>query len=96
MAQAYNIGDTVRVKTGYPRTHCRTPYYVRGQRGVVEALIGAYPNPERLAYGHSGLPETMVYRVRFPQRRLWADYPGAAEDTLTADVFEHWLEPERS
>ena len=39
MAQAYNIGDTVRVKTGYPRTHCRTPYYVRGQRGVVEALI---------------------------------------------------------
>lgn len=92
-AAAYAVGDPVRVKTGYPRTHCRTPSYVRGQHGVVAALVGLYPNPERRAYGDAGLPETMVYRVHIPQPQLWADYPGPAGDTLVVDVFEHWLAP---
>ena len=35
----------------------RTPAYLKGKAGWVESLIGAFPNPEDLAYGLSGLPE---------------------------------------
>ena len=56
-------------------------------------MIGPFPNPEDLAYGHSGLPERTLYKVGFKQADLWADYQGPAEDILYADVYEHWLEP---
>jgi hypothetical protein len=70
-----------------------TPGYLKGKRGRVESVLGAFPNPEDLAYGLSGLPERSLYRVGFRQADLWDDYEGPAEDSLHADVYEHWLEP---
>jgi hypothetical protein len=32
--------------------------------------------------------------VRFGQRELWPDYAGPEGDTLVADLYEHWLEPD--
>ena len=55
-------------------------------------MIGAFPNPEELAYGLSGLPERPLYKVGFRQTDLWDDYEGPAEDRLYADIYEHWLE----
>ena len=85
-------GDRVRVRTMFPPGHIRTPYFVRGHIGQVERLNGLFANPEQLAYARDGLPKIPLYRVRFYQRELWPDYSGPATDTLTIDLYAHWLE----
>ena len=55
-------------------------------------LIGAFRNPESLAYGGDGLPERPLYLVAFDQRELWPGYPGPDGDRLYLDLYEHWLE----
>jgi len=86
-------GDCVQVRRAYPLGHVRTPWYIRGRRGVVERLCGAYPNPEELAYARRGLPKQPLYRVRFLQRDVWHDYVGSAQDTVDIEIYQHWLEP---
>ena len=90
---ALKAGDRVRVRTGEPDHHCRTPSFLRGKEGVVEEAVGIYRNPELLAYHKPGLPKRPLYLVRFAQADLWPDYRGAPGDTLAADIYEHWLEP---
>ena len=46
--------------------------------------------------GGPGLPAQPVYRVSFPQVALWPDYDGPADDTTVVDLFEPWLEPEKT
>jgi hypothetical protein len=72
----------------------RTPKYIRGKRGVVERVCGAFLNPEELAYGRRNGPVAHLYRVRFSQREVWPDYAGPAGDTLDVEIYEHWLQPE--
>lgn len=93
MKSRFRVGDAVAVRVAYPPGHIRTPYYVRGKRGVVERICGEFANPEELAFGRDGLPERALYRVRFAQRHVWPDYAGAPEDTVDVEIFEHWLEP---
>ena len=93
MVVTYEPGDRVRVVPAGKPGHVRTPSYLHGKSGWVEAVIGPFPNPEDLAYGLSGLPERNLYKVGFKQEILWDDYEGQAEDVLYADVYEHWLEP---
>lgn len=88
----YRPGDQVRIKVGTPPTHFRTPEYVQGKLGKIDALYGAFKNPESLAYGGDGLPAQPLYRVAFAQTDLWQDYNGPATDTLLIDIYEHWLE----
>jgi len=89
----FNSGDGVRVKTSYPPGHRRTPWYIRGKRGVIERVCGAFPNPEELAYGFSGEPRRVLYRVRFSMRDVWPDYQGASGDLIEVEIYEHWLDP---
>lgn len=89
----FQDGARVRVGTGDPPGHIRTPMYLRGKVGEVVRNCGAYRNPERLAFGGDGLPRLPLYVVSFRQRDLWPDYAGPASDTLTADLYEHWLVP---
>ena len=93
MTTRFAIGAEVRVRATFPPGHVRTPYFLRGRRGRIDALAGKFPNPEELAYGRPGLPPMPLYRVVFRQRDLWPVYAGAAHDMLIADIFEHWLEP---
>ncbi len=86
------MGQKVRVKTGDPPGHIRTPFYLRGKEGVIEERQGVYRNPEELAFGKEGLPKKPLYLVRFRQQDVWQDYAGPATDTLSADIYEHWLE----
>jgi nitrile hydratase len=74
--------------------HVRTPYYIRGKRGVIERLCGAFANPEELAYGRPGLPAQPLYRVRFLQRDVWPDYGGPPADVVEVEIYQHWLEAE--
>ena len=85
-------GDTVAVLDADVPGHIRTPFYVRGKRGVIERAVGPFRNPEELAYGRSGEPKRMLYRVRFAQAEVWPDYQGPEHDKLHIEVYEHWLE----
>lgn len=93
MKPRFQIGESVVVRAAYPPGHIRTPFYIRGKRGVIERICGEFANPEELAFGRDGLPRRPLYRVRFGQRHIWSDYRGAAEDTVDVEIFEHWLEP---
>jgi hypothetical protein len=66
----FSVGDRVVIKRSYPPGHRRTPFYIRGKRGVIERICGAFPNPEELAYGFDGEPGRVLYRVRFVQRHV--------------------------
>lgn len=90
----FKAGDRVRVLKAYPPGHVRTPYYCRGQSGVIERLCGSFPNPEELAYSRSGLPAVPLYRVRFAARDLWPDYRENPTDVIEIEIFQHWLKPE--
>lgn len=94
MSGAFEPGDPVRVRFAFPPGHVRTPHYVRGQRGVVESVVGAFADPEELAYGRDGLPKKTLYRVLFQQTELWPDYAGSDRDSLVVDIYDHWLEAE--
>ena len=94
MSAHFAAGDPVRVRPAAKPGHVRTPAYLKGKAGRVERVIGDFRNPEDLAYGLSGSPEKTLYRVFFLQRDLWDDYEGSAADSLSADVYEHWLEAE--
>lgn len=88
----YPTAQRVRVKALMPPGHVRAPGYLRGKVGEIERPLGAFGNPELLAYGHEG-PKKDLYRVRFTMAELWG--PGAehSTDTLDAEIYAHWLEP---
>lgn len=86
-------GDAVRVSDAQKEGHVRTPEYTKGKRGLISGVLGAFPNPETLAYGGDGLPEKALYKVAFRQADLWEDYGGSPDDVLFIDIYEHWLEP---
>ena len=90
-------GDAVRVRDVEKEGHVRTPDYTKGKPGRIVEVLGAFPDPERLAYGGDGLPQKPLYKVGFRQVDLWKGYGGPPEDALFVDIYEHWLEPgERS
>ena len=84
-------GARVRVRAAMPPGHVRTPAYLRGRTGVVERVLGPFPDPERLAYRQPA-PRVPLYRVRFRMADLWAA-PEATGDVLEAEIYAHWLEP---
>lgn len=92
MTPRYTTGARVRVADRDQPGHVRTPHYIRGRTGEVALVVGAFRNPEELAVGASGLPERVLYRVRFRQRDVWPSYPGPAADSLDVEIYEHWLE----
>ncbi len=91
----FEPGERVRVLPSEKPGHVRTPAYLKGKIGWVESSIGAFPNPEEISYGLSGLPAKPLYKVGFRQTDLWEDYGGLPGDCLYADIYAHWLEPER-
>ena len=92
MATRFSTGDKVAVKRGNPPGHLRTPFYIRGKQGIVERICGEFRNPEELAYGRSGEPKQVLYRIRFDQKHVWPDYAGPTSDTIDIELYEHWLE----
>ena len=87
-------GAAVRVKNDWPETrgpcHIRTPHYLRGRAGTVQRALGAFPNPEDLAFARPA-PARALYHVRFDQPAVWQQ--GTPGDELMVEIFEHWLEP---
>ena len=93
VSACFQIGDSVYVRKAFPPGHIRTPYYIRGKKGIVADVLAAFPNPEDRAKGEDGDPVQPLYRVRFLQTVAWGNYDGSPEDTLDIEIFQHWLEP---
>lgn len=85
-------GTPVVARNVHPRGHTRIPRYVRGKRGVVHRVHGAYALPDARAAGGGPEPE-WVYSVRFAARELWGEQAGA-RDSLYIDLWESYLEQE--
>ena len=81
----------VRVAARMPMGHVRAPAYLRGKVGTIERPLGAFPDPERLAYGQPA-PDRALYRVRFSMAELWGDSAEAPTDTVDAELYDTWLE----
>lgn len=95
MTARFHIGDRVVVRTDTPAGHVRTPTYLKGKRGVILRDMGSWPNPEKLAYGKPGWPRTTNYWVQFAMDEIWGGSGAyAASDTVVAEIYEHWLEPD--
>ena len=92
MTEKLAVGDRVRIAPVNPPGHRRTPFYIRGKEGVIQRACGEFANPEELGHGFDGLPKKRLYRVRFKQSDLWANYSGGPADTVDVDVYEHWLQ----
>jgi nitrile hydratase len=88
----FACGEAVRVRHGAAPGHIRTPWYLRGRTGRVERICGDFANPEQLAYHRDGRPERTLYRVRFTMAEVWGEAAERAQDTVDAEIFEHWLE----
>ncbi len=82
-------GDPVQVQDIEKEGHIRTSDYAKGKPGWIAKVLGAFPNPECLAYGGDGLPERPLYKVGFRQADLWDGYDGSPEDALFIDIYEH-------
>jgi nitrile hydratase subunit beta len=102
MMAAFAPGSRVRVRNDWPETrgpvHIRTPHYLRGAIGTVDRALGAFRNPEDLAFARPAPPRAL-YHVRFAPPPIWGDgasrenprnHPG---DDLLVEIFEQWLEP---
>jgi nitrile hydratase subunit beta len=93
MLAKFKSGDRVRIRVGSPPGHFRTPSYVQGKIGRIEAIHGEFRDPETLAYGKEGLPKQLLYLVSLDQAQIWESYTASAKDRLFIDIYEHWLEP---
>ena len=75
----YAAGTLVRVKNDWPETrgkvHIRTPHYLRGMQGAVVRKLGAYPNPEDLAFARPAALRAL-YHVAFDSARGMAGRQG--------------------
>jgi nitrile hydratase len=95
MSALLSPGTRVRVRDDWPETrgpcHIRTPHYLRGAEGVVEKHLGAFPNPEDLAFARPAATLNL-YHVRFVPTAIWPDAVGEA---LVVELYETWLEAAR-
>ena len=52
---SFSPGESSGVRDDWPEArgpaHIRTPHYLRGRNGTVVRRLGAFPNPEDLAFG---------------------------------------------
>lgn len=94
MIRRYAVGDRVRVRAVETGGHYRTPYYLRGKRGIVTRILGEFRNPEELAYHRPGLPPLPLYQVDFPFDEVWDQARERGRVKIAADIFHHWLEPD--
>jgi nitrile hydratase len=85
------MAERVRVRSLTPPGHVRAPWYLRGKEGVIERPLGAFANPEQLAYGLQA-EQKPLYRVRFTMAEIWGEGAENPDDTVDAEIYGHWLE----
>lgn len=93
MKPRFCVGERAVVRLGNPDGHTRLPTYLRGKRGRVIAIAGAFVLADDSARGIRSTPQPL-YTVRFAARDIWgADEPATV--SVTADLWESYLEGPR-
>lgn len=87
----FDLGDRVRARNLDVRGHTRLPRYVRGKRGLINAVHGTHVFPDTSAHGLGENPQPL-YNVRFEADELWGDNV-ARKDCVYIDLWEDYLEP---
>jgi nitrile hydratase subunit beta len=85
-------GDAVRARNLHTKQHLRLPGYAKHRTGEVLAHRGAFLHPLELAHGGERRA-VHLYTVGFPAAELWGAAAERADDTITIDLFEDYLEP---
>jgi Nitrile hydratase beta subunit len=80
------VGARVRVRTGDPDRHTRSPRYLRGHTGEITGVLGDWALPDDSVRGVRRV-ET-CYQVRFLAADLW----GTGDHAVTADLWESYLD----
>lgn len=80
-------GDAVVVRNQHPAGHVRSPRYVRGKRGRVVAVRGAYSLPDAAAEGRE--EPAPLYNVAFDGEEVWGD--DGEVDTVHVELWEPYL-----
>ena len=84
----FSPGERVRVRRMRPAGHTRCPRYVRGVRGIVEAVRGLDAFPDIGPYAG---PDEPVYAVAFASDDLFGPSP-EGRWTVVLDLFDGYLE----
>jgi nitrile hydratase beta subunit len=87
----FAVGERVQARTINPATHTRLPRYVRGRRGMIEAVRGCHVFPDSAAIGAGDNPQ-WLYTVVFSGRELWGDDADPAL-SVSVEAFEPYLLP---
>lgn len=87
----FSVGDVVLMRNIHPRNHTRLPRYVRGRRGRVERVHGAFVLPDTNAHGRGENPD-WLYTVGFSATELWGE-DGDPNGRVAIAAFEHYLLP---
>ena len=89
----WSVGDIVAISQRFPVGHYRVPQYIRGKRGVIQAILHpAAVNNEQEGFGLNAGLKGHYYRVAISLSELWPRYVGSPSDMLCIEVFETWLE----
>ena len=75
----FRPGDRIRISWRSAAGRHRMPYYLRGKRGTVEAVV------------ETDAAEPRAYRLAIPLTEIWPDYVGSPRDGLRIEVGEPWL-----
>jgi nitrile hydratase subunit beta len=86
----FAVGDRVRVRDEDRPGHTQRVGYLRGRTGTVAMLQPAALLPDTHAVFQGENPQH-VYAVEFDSREVWG--PDAEAFTITADMFDTYLEP---
>lgn len=86
----FRVGDEVIARNVNPTGHIRLPRYVRGKRGVIDAVRGPARLPDVSALGLPAPKET-VYSVRFAGPELWGSSAEPGQ-SLYIDLWESYLD----
>jgi uncharacterized protein (DUF779 family) len=87
----FKVGDPVVVRELPVIFYTRTPEYVRGAKGEIEAVAYESPAAEDETWDRPAKAE-WFYVVKFNMAELFYGYTGTADDVISTEIPEHWLQ----
>ncbi len=89
----FEVEARVRTRAQRQGGHTRLPGYLQRKPGVVARVLGAFAFSDERAASAGIARNEVVYTVVFNGRDVWGPQ-AAAGDTIAADLFEAYLEPD--
>jgi nitrile hydratase len=92
----FAVGARVRTRAENPAEgHTRLPGYLCGRRGVVHAVHGVYPVADERASGVAEPARETLYTVLFQGSDVWGAEREEGALSITAEMWDRYLEPDK-